>query len=106
MPDGGATETRGRLPLWLYDKRVDRLGGRVRRFGSRRPLRVVLTVVDRDKYLADSYLFSVGRLGVQFGPAEGVAAGFTSLPRGSRSRLWEFRDGRGLGMFWEGRDRA
>ncbi len=97
-----------KLPIWLYAKRDDGVL-RIRRYGSRRPLRVVATIIDSPNErgsgygLASSYMFDVGRLGVQFGPEGGVDAGFSSMPRGSRCKLFSLRGGLAIGLTWEAR---
>lgn len=95
------------LPIWLYEKRVFDGGYfRVRRYGSRRPLRFVVTILDGDPIAPDlgmppSYMAAIGRLGIQWGPEDGISEGFTSMPRGSRCRLFSLRRGIGLGLTWE-----
>ena len=90
------------IPAWLYLKREDRYGGRIYRFGSRKPLRVCLTVMS-DPYMATCYMLALGKLGLQFGPAEGIVEGHAGMPPGSRSTLVrEFSDGRGVGVSWDG----
>jgi hypothetical protein len=86
------------VPRWLYEARVDRFGGRTRRWGSRRPLGAVVTWIGGDEYMSDSWLAQVGRWCLSFGPAGGVSAGHASLPRGSRNRLWFVRGGRAIGL--------
>lgn len=100
------------LPKWLYNEK--RVGGlRVVRYGSRRPLRFVLTIVEEgsildglgadSKYaLPPSYLFAIGKLGVQVGPEVAVTEGWMSMPRGSRCKLFSLRNGIGIGLTWEG----
>jgi hypothetical protein len=96
-----------RVPAWLYERREDGLL-RSRRWGSRRPLRVCLMILDDPPskshlQMAASYMFCIGRLGVQWGPEDGVSEGFTSMPRGSRCRLFSLRSGIGIGVTWEAR---
>ena len=74
-------------------------------FDSRRPLRLCLTILDEadHKYgMPPSYMFALGKLGVQYGPEDGVSEGFTSMPRNSRCKLFSLRNGMGLGVTWDG----
>lgn len=89
------------IPKWLYEKR-DRYGLRTRRWGSRKPLRVVFTIIDGDNFPA-AYLFAIGRAGVQFGPEDGITEGHAGMPRGSRCKAWFPRRGYALGVSWEAR---
>lgn len=96
------------LPIWLYQERwLGRAGGlRLRRYGSRRPLRLCLTVLDEadGRYsMPPSYMFALGKLGIQYGPEDGVSEGFTSMPRGARCKLFSLPNGLGLGLTWDGR---
>lgn len=88
-----------KLPIWLYLKREDKYL-RVRRYGSRRPLRVVLTIIDGDDF-PRCVMAAVGRLGIQTGPDDGISEGFTSMPKGSHCKLFSLRNGLGLGVTWE-----
>jgi hypothetical protein len=90
-----------KLPIWLYHERNHDGIWRVRRYGSRRPLRVVLTVIDGDDDMSTCVMGAVGRLGVQVGPEDGVSEGFTSMPKGSRCKLFSLHNGIGLGLTWE-----
>ena len=96
-----------KLPIWLYLKREHDNGSlRVRRYGSRRPLRLVLTIIDGDPYgMPACWMLAIGKLGIQIGPEDGVSEGFTSMPPGSRCKLWSLRRGIGLGLTWEGSTR-
>lgn len=78
-------------------------GLRVLRFGSRRPLRIVLTIVDSST-LDPNYLLSIGPLGIQYGPFGGVLAGHADMPPGSRSRDWPcpWSAGKAIGLTWDG----
>lgn len=88
------------LPIWLYEKREDPYL-RIRRYGSRRPLRACLTIVDGGS-LAPSYLFALGRLGLQLGPVGGIAEGHASMPPGCRRRVvYESSRGLGAGVSWD-----
>lgn len=92
-----------KLPLWLYCKREDDFM-RVRRYGSRRPLRVVVTTITFDDgWPQGCVMAAIGRFGVQVGPEDGIGEGFTSMPKGSRCKLVSLGHGRGLGVTWESR---
>lgn len=92
------------LPEWLFLKRISPYDVTLR-FGSRRPLRVCLTIFkDAEKSSAypmpTAYLFCIGRFGLQWGPEDGILEGQGGLPRGSKSHAW-FRQGMALGITWE-----
>lgn len=89
------------LPKWLYEERVDRYGFRTRRWGSRRPLRLVLTIFDGDEWPA-AYMLGIGKLGVQVGPEDGVTEGHAGMPPGSRAHAWFPRRGWAIGVSWDG----
>lgn len=92
-----------KLPIWLYHERQYDDFWRVRRFGSRRPLRVVVTIIDGDEFMPGCVMAAIGRAGIQVGPEDGVSEGFTSMPKGSRCKLFSLRKGIGIGVTWEGR---
>lgn len=91
-------------PAWLYQRREDRLS-RTRRWGSRRPLRVVFTIMDEpgpDPWIPPCYMLGLGKLGVQFGPDEGLLEGHAGMPKGSCGRVFFLPNGRGVGLSWDG----
>lgn len=89
------------IPAWLYENRRYEFGLRVRRFGSRYPLRLVLTICSGGT-LPPSYLFAIGKLGLQFGPEDGVVEGHAGMPSGSRYKTWFLPRGFAVGVSWDG----
>lgn len=88
-----------KIPIWLYD-RQERHGLRTRRWGSAKPLGVVITLLDEPERpdFAPSWLCAVGRLHLSYGPSGGVEGGHSSLPRGSRDRIFYGRNGLAVGI--------
>jgi hypothetical protein len=92
-----------KLPIWLYHRREDKYGGRTRRWGSARPLRVCVTCIDepgrpKTDRMKTSWLGCLGRLHFSWGPAEGVAEGHGGLPKGTRERIWWLDSGMAIGL--------
>lgn len=87
------------VPEALYAKRD--IGGMVTtRYGSAK-LGAVLVVI-RSTFMAKSYLWQIGRLGVSYGPGGGVEAGLDELTAEQRgpSRIFYRKDGMALGVNW------
>jgi hypothetical protein len=92
-----------KLPTWLYLKREDDYLTVVR-YG-RMPL--VLTIIKNGPrmhgHMPPSYLFACGRLGIQYGPADGITEGWADMPRDSKHKLFEFKSGLAVGVTWDGK---
>jgi hypothetical protein len=94
------------LPKWLYHKREGDFDV-IWRLGSRRPLRLVLTIL-QTKPMAEGYvmptsvMLGVGAVGIQWGPVEGLLAGQQGMPPGSRGWVRELNRGLGIGVSLDG----
>ena len=89
-----------KLPAWLYHRSGDLEEVLVRRWGSRRPLRMVFTIIS-DAYSGSDYLLSLGKLGIQYGGQDAISEGHKLAPPGTRSRIRYLHSGRALGLTWE-----
>lgn len=99
-----------KLPIWLYAKREHVDGERYTRWGSARPLRICVTRIDeptkpKSDRMKTSWLGCIGRLHLSWGPGDGVAAGHSSLPQGSREHIFWLKSGMAFGIAWCSDDR-
>jgi len=62
---------------------------------------MVFTVMDGDDWPA-TYMLGLGKLGIQYGVGEGLAAGHDGMPRGSRARRFYLGNGLTIGVSWDG----
>jgi hypothetical protein len=97
-----------KLPIWLYHERRTKYD-RTRRWGSRRPLRVCVTLIDEpdtppEDRMARALLGCVWRLHFSYGAAGGVESGHAGM-----RCVWEHvfyrRSGMALGIAWEAVER-
>lgn len=97
-----------RTPPWIYSKREYSEGTRIRRWGSRRPLRLALTIVDDNRTApkhrhAPVVILSLGPIGITYGPEDNVSEGYVGQPESAWWRwLLHFKSGTAIGINYDG----